>query len=105
MSYSRSLPEGVGLRKLSGALNQKRVVADLQMAHLPKITSSFEFSVLTLTVPGLRLQKVKNTGSSTDLVGAEGRARARKRVYGPSVGVKTCSRKCLKVRMRLCIRL
>jgi len=31
------------------------------MAHLPKITSSFEFSVLTLTVPGLRLRKVQNT--------------------------------------------
>ncbi len=32
-------------------------VAGLKMAHLTKITSSFEFSVLTLTVPGLRLKK------------------------------------------------
>jgi hypothetical protein len=36
-------------------------VAGLKMAHLTKITSSFEFSVLTLTVPGLRLRKVQNT--------------------------------------------
>jgi hypothetical protein len=37
----------------------KKAVAGLEMAHLPKITSSFGFSVLTLTVPGLRLQKVR----------------------------------------------
>jgi hypothetical protein len=36
-------------------------VAGLKMAHLTKITLSFEFSVLTLTVPGLRLRKVQNT--------------------------------------------
>jgi hypothetical protein len=30
------------------------------MAHLPKITSAFEFSVLTLTVSGLHLRKVQN---------------------------------------------
>ena len=29
-------------------------------------------------------------------MGVSGRARARKRVYGPSVGVKTCSRKMFK---------
>jgi hypothetical protein len=28
------------------------------MAHLPKIALAFEFSVLALTVPGLRLHKV-----------------------------------------------
>jgi hypothetical protein len=27
------------------------------MAHLPKITSAFEFSVLTLTVPGFKPTK------------------------------------------------
>jgi hypothetical protein len=35
-------------------------VAGLKMAHLPKIALAFEFSVLTLTVPGLRLRKVQN---------------------------------------------
>jgi hypothetical protein len=35
--------------------------AGLKMAHMTKITLSFEFSVLTLTVPGLRLRKVQNT--------------------------------------------
>jgi hypothetical protein len=30
------------------------------MAHLAKTTSSFELSVLTLTVAGLRLQQVQN---------------------------------------------
>jgi hypothetical protein len=30
------------------------------MAHLPKIALAFECSVLTLTVPGLRLRKVQN---------------------------------------------
>jgi hypothetical protein len=38
----------------------KRAVASLEMAHLPKITSTSEFSVLTLTVPGLRIRKVQN---------------------------------------------
>jgi len=32
----------------------KRAVAGLKIAHLPKITAAFEFSGLTLTVPGLR---------------------------------------------------
>jgi hypothetical protein len=36
-------------------------VAGLKMAQMTKITLSFEFSVLTLTVPGLRLRKVQNT--------------------------------------------
>jgi hypothetical protein len=40
--------------------NLKRAVAGFRMAHLAKITSAFEFSVLTLTVPGLRLRKVQN---------------------------------------------
>jgi hypothetical protein len=35
-------------------------VAGLKMAHLLKITLAFEFSVLTLTVPGLRLRKIQN---------------------------------------------
>jgi hypothetical protein len=35
-------------------------VAGLKMAHLLKITAAFEFSVLTLTVPGLRLRKIQN---------------------------------------------
>jgi hypothetical protein len=30
------------------------------MAHLLEITSAFEFAVLTLTVPGLRLRKYQN---------------------------------------------
>ena len=38
-------------------------VAGLKMAHLLKITLAFEFSVLTLTVPGLGLQKVQNPAS------------------------------------------
>jgi hypothetical protein len=38
----------------------KRAVAGPKMAHLAKITLAFEFSVLTLTVPGLRLRKVQN---------------------------------------------
>jgi hypothetical protein len=29
------------------------------MAHLVKITAAFEFSVLTLTVPGLRAKNLK----------------------------------------------
>jgi hypothetical protein len=41
-------------------LNLKRAVAGLEMAHLPKITSSFELSVLTLTAPALRLRKIQN---------------------------------------------
>jgi hypothetical protein len=32
----------------------KRAVAGLKMAHLSKITSAFEFSVLTLAVPGFK---------------------------------------------------
>jgi hypothetical protein len=32
----------------------------LETVHLPKITSAFEFAVLTLTVPGLRLRKIQN---------------------------------------------
>jgi tRNA A-37 threonylcarbamoyl transferase component Bud32 len=42
-------------------INLETAVAGLKMAHLTKITLSFEFSVLTLTVPGLRLRKVQNT--------------------------------------------
>jgi hypothetical protein len=29
------------------------------MAHLAKITAAFEFSVLTLTVPGFRAENIK----------------------------------------------
>jgi hypothetical protein len=35
-------------------LNLERAVAGLKMEHPRKITAAFEFSGLTLTVPGLR---------------------------------------------------
>jgi hypothetical protein len=41
-------------------LNLNSAVAGLKIAHLLKITVAFEFSVLTLTVPGLRLRKIQN---------------------------------------------
>jgi hypothetical protein len=44
-------------------LNLKTAVAGLKTAYLSKITLAFEFSVLTLTVPGLGLQKVQNPAS------------------------------------------
>jgi hypothetical protein len=34
------------------------------MAHRVKITSAFEFPVLTLTVPGLRVENIKILGAS-----------------------------------------
>jgi hypothetical protein len=37
----------------------KTAVAGLKMAHLHEITLAFEFSVLTLTVPGLRAKNIK----------------------------------------------
>jgi len=40
--------------------NLNSAVAAPKTAHLAKITAAFEFSVLTLTVPGLRLPKVQN---------------------------------------------
>jgi hypothetical protein len=40
-------------------LNLKTAVAGPKMAHLAKITAAFEFSVLTLTVPGLRAKNFK----------------------------------------------
>jgi hypothetical protein len=39
--------------------NLKTAVAVPKMAHLAKITAAFEFSVLTLTVPGLRAENFK----------------------------------------------
>jgi hypothetical protein len=42
------------------SFNLNSAVAGLKMAHLLKITLAFEFSVLTLTVPGLRLRKIQN---------------------------------------------
>jgi hypothetical protein len=42
---------------LPAALNLQRAIAGLKMAYLSKITSAFEFSVLTLTVPGFELPK------------------------------------------------
>jgi hypothetical protein len=42
------------------AFNLNSAVAGLKMAHLLEITSAFEFTVLTLTVPGLRLRKYQN---------------------------------------------
>jgi hypothetical protein len=41
-------------------MNLNSAVAGLKMAHLLEITSAFEFAVLTLTVPGLRLRKYQN---------------------------------------------
>jgi len=35
-------------------MNLERVGAGLKTAHMRKIISAFEFSVFTLTVPGLR---------------------------------------------------
>jgi hypothetical protein len=40
-------------------LNLKTAVAGPKAAHLAKITAAFEFSVLTLTVPGLRAENFK----------------------------------------------
>jgi hypothetical protein len=40
-------------------MNLKRAVAGFRMAHLAKITAAFEFSVLTLTVPGFRAENIK----------------------------------------------
>ncbi len=54
------LREKYGLEFLMTS-NLNSAFAGLKMAHLTKITLSFEFSVLTLTVPGLRLRKVHNT--------------------------------------------
>jgi hypothetical protein len=39
----------------------KRAVASLTGAHLSKIALAFEFSVLTLTVPGLRPRKAQKS--------------------------------------------
>jgi hypothetical protein len=39
--------------------NPKNAVAGPKIAHLVKITLAFEFSVLTLTVPGLRAENFK----------------------------------------------
>jgi hypothetical protein len=40
-------------------INLKTAVAGPKTAHLAKITAAFEFSVLTLTVPGLRAKNFK----------------------------------------------
>jgi hypothetical protein len=40
-------------------INLKTAVAGPKTAHLAKITAAFEFSVLTLTVPGLRAENFK----------------------------------------------
>jgi hypothetical protein len=44
---------------ISGFMNLKTAVAGPKMAHLAKTTAAFEFSVLTLTVPGLRAKNFK----------------------------------------------
>jgi hypothetical protein len=41
-------------------LNLKTAVAGLKMAHIREITLAFEFSALTLTVPGLRAKKFQS---------------------------------------------
>ena len=58
---SSSDPRGLSSSPGFGHIILNSAVAGLKMAHLTKITLSFEFSVLTLTVPGLRLRKVQNT--------------------------------------------
>jgi hypothetical protein len=40
-------------------MNLKTALAGPKMAHLSKITLAFEFSVLPLTVPGLRAKNFK----------------------------------------------
>jgi HSP20 family molecular chaperone IbpA len=40
-------------------MNLKTAVAGPKTAHPDKITAAFEFSVLTLTVPGLRAENIK----------------------------------------------
>jgi hypothetical protein len=42
-----------------GFINLKTAVAGPKIAHPVKITLAFEFSVLTLTVPGLRAENFK----------------------------------------------
>jgi hypothetical protein len=46
-------------QKFEASMNLKRAVAGFRMAHLAKITAAFEFSVLTLTVPGFRAENIK----------------------------------------------
>jgi hypothetical protein len=63
-----NLPGFVSYRRVHWII-LKTAVAGLETAHLPKSTSSFELSVLTLTdfgelsrvVPGLRSRQVQNT--------------------------------------------
>jgi hypothetical protein len=40
-------------------LNLKTAVADPKTAHPAKITAAFEFPVLSLTVPGFRVENIK----------------------------------------------
>jgi hypothetical protein len=58
MAMFDPLPRELFLKHTSIILNS--AVAGLKMAHLLEITSAFEFAVLTLTVPGLRLRKYQN---------------------------------------------
>ena len=63
----------LSIPKPAQLLNLKTVVAGLNTAYLSKFTLAFEFSVLTLTVPGLRLRKVQNPqccGTSTPVSSA-----------------------------------
>jgi hypothetical protein len=47
------------MRFVEAGIILKTAVAGPKMAHLAKITAAFEFSVLTLTVPGLRAGNFK----------------------------------------------
>jgi hypothetical protein len=51
---------GIAIDTYAGDIILNSAVAGLKMAHILKITVAFEFSVLTLTVPGLRLRKIQN---------------------------------------------
>ena len=61
LSWDAHLPIPPSCLQKPANIILKTAVAGLKMAHLPKITLYFEFSVLTLAVPGLRLRKVQNT--------------------------------------------
>jgi hypothetical protein len=53
------MSEPLNRTRVCGLINLKTAVAGPKMPHLAKNTSAFEFSVLTLTVPGLRAKNFK----------------------------------------------
>jgi len=56
MKAEKAQPHSSGLNQ-PWSITPDSAVAGLKMAHLRKITSAFEFAVLTLTVPGFRLNE------------------------------------------------